>query len=137
MRRAGQKGTASPHSGSRTPPSSANARSSRDPQRTNRGNANSVADSAASKSPKSPLAALLVEDSLQDRGEQLLMTIRKRIESRLGARVRNLVVRRVEDTVVLEGQCATFYTKQLAQHAALGVLEDEHLDNSIVVTVPR
>jgi hypothetical protein len=39
--------------------------------------------------------------------------------------------------VVLEGQCATYYTKQLAQHAALGVLEDEHLENAIAVTVPQ
>jgi hypothetical protein len=59
----------------------------------------------------------------------------QRIESRLPGRIRNLAVRILKNTVVLEGQCATFYTKQLAQHAALGVLEDEHLENSIVVTI--
>jgi hypothetical protein len=31
----------------------------------------------------------------------------------------------------------TYYTKQIAQHAALGVLEDEHLENAIVVAVGR
>jgi hypothetical protein len=39
------------------------------------------------------------------------------------------------DTIVLEGSCATYYTKQLAQHAALGVLEEEHLENAIVVAI--
>jgi hypothetical protein len=72
-----------------------------------------------------------------ERHRQLPIMIRKRIETRLRGRVRNLSVRLLDDTVVLEGQCATYYTKQLAQHAALGVLEDEHLTNSIVVNVPR
>jgi hypothetical protein len=46
-------------------------------------------------------------------------------------------VRVFEGLVILEGQCATYYTKQLAQHAALGLLEDEQLENAIVVQVPR
>jgi hypothetical protein len=66
----------------------------------------------------------------------LAIAIRQRIESRLHGRVRNLVVRILDDTVVLEGQCSTYYTKQLAQHAALGVLEHEHLENAIAVCVP-
>jgi hypothetical protein len=41
------------------------------------------------------------------------------------------------DTVLLEGQCATYYTKQIAQHAAMGVLENEHLENAIVVAVAQ
>jgi hypothetical protein len=68
---------------------------------------------------------------------QLAITIRQRIESRLGRRVRELFVRIKGDTIVLEGKCSTYYTKQLAQHAALGVLEDEHLENAILVEVPR
>jgi hypothetical protein len=73
-----------------------------------------------------------------ERRHQLPAAIRKRIESRLAGRVRNLIVRTIGGTIVLEGKCATFYTKQLAQHAALGVLEDgEHLENAIVVDVPR
>jgi osmotically-inducible protein OsmY len=61
--------------------------------------------------------------------------IEDRIRSRLQGRVRNLKVE-VHDTVVtLHGQCATYYSKQLAQHAAMGVLEDEHLENAIVVCV--
>jgi osmotically-inducible protein OsmY len=65
----------------------------------------------------------------------LALSIHQRIESRLFGRVKNLHVRAFNGVVVLEGQCATYYTKQLAQHAAMGVLEDEHLENSIVVSV--
>ena len=39
------------------------------------------------------------------------------------------------ETIVLEGRCSTFYTKQLAQHAALGVLDEEQLENAIIVTM--
>ncbi|MGD9635604.1 MAG: hypothetical protein AB7I57_17690, partial [Pirellulales bacterium] len=65
----------------------------------------------------------------------LAVAIRQRIESRLGGRVRDLAIRVRGNTIVLEGSCATFYTKQLAQHAALGVLEDEQLENAIMVTM--
>jgi hypothetical protein len=75
-------------------------------------------------------------DSRGERSRELAIAIRQRIESRLHGRVRNLTVRILGRTVVLEGQCATYYTKQLAQHTALGVLEDEHLENAIVVSVP-
>jgi osmotically-inducible protein OsmY len=65
----------------------------------------------------------------------LAIAIHQRIESRLFGRVKNLRVRAFDGVVILEGQCATYYTKQLAQHTAMGVLEDEHLENSIVVSV--
>jgi hypothetical protein len=74
-------------------------------------------------------------DSIAERNRHLAVAIMQRNESRLPGRVRNLAVRILADTVVLEGQCATYYTKQLAQHAALGILEDEHLENAIVVSV--
>ena len=63
--------------------------------------------------------------------------IRERIEGRLHGRIRNLKVRAGTDFVVLEGQCSTYYTKQLAQHAAMGILEDEQLENAIVVLVEQ
>jgi hypothetical protein len=72
-----------------------------------------------------------------DRSRQLEMVIRQRIEQRLPGRVRNLAVRVIDDTVLLEGQCATYYTKQLAQHAAMGVLQNEHLENAIIVAVAQ
>ena len=67
--------------------------------------------------------------------QSLELAIRQRIEQRLNGRVRKLSVRAYGDVVILEGECATFYTKQLAQHTAMGILEDEHLENSIVVSV--
>jgi hypothetical protein len=70
-----------------------------------------------------------------ERQRQMAVAIRQRIESRLGGRVHDLAIRIRGNTIVLEGRCATFYTKQLAQHAALGVLEDEQLENAIVVTM--
>lgn len=67
------------------------------------------------------------------RQRALEVVIQQRIDSRLNGRVRNLQVRASGDVVILEGQCTTYYTKQLAQHAAMGVLEDEQLENAIVV----
>lgn len=68
-----------------------------------------------------------------ERQRHLAVAIRQRIETRLGGRVRDLAIRVRGNVIVLEGRCATFYTKQLAQHAALGILENEQLDNAIVV----
>ena len=72
---------------------------------------------------------------LLDESEPLEIAIQRRIEGRLHGRIRNLSVRVLADLVILEGQCATYYTKQLAQHAAMGILEDEQLENAIVVRV--
>ena len=72
----------------------------------------------------------------QVRNRALEIAIQQRIECRLFGRVRNLLVRVFDGVVILEGQCATYYTKQLAQHAAMGILNDEHLENAIVVSVP-
>jgi hypothetical protein len=74
-------------------------------------------------------------DDRDARYRALAIAIHQRINSRLLGRVRNLRVRAFDGIVILEGQCATYYTKQLAQHAAMGILEDEHLENSIVVSV--
>jgi hypothetical protein len=71
-----------------------------------------------------------------ERGRRLAVSIRQRIETRLLGRVRDLAIQVAGNTVTLEGRCATFYTKQLAQHAALAVLEDEQLVNNIAVAIP-
>jgi hypothetical protein len=87
-----------------------------------------------------PVAGTLAKGHIarrSDRRRPIDLTIRQRIESRLPGRIRNLNVRLLGKLVVLEGQCSTYYSKQLAQHAALGVLEDEQLENAIVVSVPR
>lgn len=69
--------------------------------------------------------------------ETLEIKIRNRIENRLGPRIRNLRVEVANGRVIIGGDCSTYYSKQLAQHAALGVIEDEHLDNLIEVGVRR
>jgi hypothetical protein len=74
-------------------------------------------------------------DDTSERACKLVAAVKQRIETRLPGRLRNLRVMLRSGTIVLEGQCATYYTKQLAQHAALGVLEDEQLENAIVVTI--
>ncbi len=61
--------------------------------------------------------------------------IRQRIERRLTGRIRNLHVHVSENAIVLSGQCNTFYTKQLAQHAAMGVMEYERLINNLIVQI--
>lgn len=66
----------------------------------------------------------------------LAVAIRQRIETRLGKRIANLTVEIDDHTIVLKGNCATYYSKQLAQHAALGVIENERLANEIAVAVP-
>ena len=69
-----------------------------------------------------------------ERLRHLVIAIRQRIESRLPGRVRGLVVRAQGDTIVLEGRCATYYTKQLAQHAAMSIPGGDRLINSIEVS---
>ncbi|MBN1853539.1 MAG: hypothetical protein JW829_12480 [Pirellulales bacterium] len=68
---------------------------------------------------------------------ELAARIRQRIQAQTCGRVRNLVVTVNGSHVILQGRCSTFYSKQLAQHAAMGVLEDEVLVNDIVVLVAR
>ncbi len=68
---------------------------------------------------------------------ELANKILARIESRLPGRLRELTVFSTENAVVLTGQCCTFYTKQLAQHIAMGVLEYEQLINNIEVQVAK
>jgi hypothetical protein len=84
-----------------------------------------------------PLQTFASAADVAERLRELASTVKQRIESRLPGRVRNLSVRAAADTIVIEGQCATYYTKQLAQHAALGVIEDEHLENAIIVKIGR
>ena len=67
----------------------------------------------------------------------LTAIIRRRIEDQTCGRIRNLSVTVHGGHVILQGRCATYYSKQLAQHAAMGVLEEEVLLNDIAVLVAR
>jgi hypothetical protein len=140
MRRAGSKRTASFHASAALPTRSApcGLTARREPDN---GSSSAVdeptADVLLSPAGTFTNPADIVSESRNDRRRQLAIAIRQRIESRLPGRVRNLAVRISDHVVLLEGQCATYYTKQLAQHAALGILEDEQLENAILVGVTR
>lgn len=68
--------------------------------------------------------------------QHLIPLILRRIETRLPGRIRQLAVCATENAIVLSGRCSTYYTKQVAQHAAMGVLEYEQLVNNIDVDPP-
>jgi hypothetical protein len=142
MRRVGQKRIVSPPTTSATPPVNERAHGSLIAELEARGASLATVDPVAAEPAVSSNGPVVSEGAIETedralRRRQLPDAIRKRIESRLPGRVRKLVVRIQEGRVVLEGECTTYYTKQLAQHAALGILEDEQLENAIVVNVPR
>lgn len=71
------------------------------------------------------------------RALELESVIRERISTRLGHRIRNFAIDVDRGVICLAGQCSTYYSKQLAQHVVLGVVEDEVIENGIEVQVPR
>jgi osmotically-inducible protein OsmY len=90
---------------------------------------------AAAKPAGDSSAAL--ENTHDSRCDNLAKAIHQRIASRAQGRIHDLNVRIQGQTVVLSGHCATYYSKQLAQHAAQGIIDNEHLENEIHVVVPR
>ncbi len=64
---------------------------------------------------------------------QLLLDLERRVHSRTGRRVRNLVIEMRPERIVLRGQTATYYVKQLAQHGVRDALPQICLENSISV----
>jgi hypothetical protein len=64
------------------------------------------------------------------RHEERLETL---IERRLGTRIHNLRVKVRSMGLVLEGRAATYYAKQLAQHAAMEIAALPILANDIEV----
>jgi hypothetical protein len=69
--------------------------------------------------------------------QALAQQIVARIETRLPSRIRHLTATATDNAIVLSGECSTFYTKQLAQHVAMGVLEYEKLINNISVQLAQ
>ncbi len=67
---------------------------------------------------------------------ELTATIERRIQRQTASRIHDLTVEVGRTSIVLRGRCLTFYTKQLAGHAAMGVLEGETLSNQIEVAMP-
>lgn len=66
--------------------------------------------------------------------DRLARSVERSIEQRTRGRIRDLRVECFEDRVVLEGRARTYHAKQLAQEAALGLVEaGSSLINNIVV----
>jgi len=57
----------------------------------------------------------------------------QRVLDRTGRRVRNLRVEYCDERVILRGQTASYYVKQLAQHGVRDLLPNICLENVIVV----
>jgi hypothetical protein len=59
--------------------------------------------------------------------------LEKRIQARTGRQVRGLAIELLAESIVLRGQAASYYIKQLAQHEVRDCLPHVHLENAIVV----
>ncbi|HEV3260014.1 MAG TPA: hypothetical protein VG013_24310 [Gemmataceae bacterium] len=67
---------------------------------------------------------------------QLQDELQRSVLDRTGRRVRNLAIELSPERVILRGQAATYYVKQLAQHGVRDLLPDVSLENTIVVDMP-
>ncbi len=84
---------------------------------------------------------LVAEDFPQDalpetlaEAERLAAFIERAVWRETGGGVRDLHVEVNREGVFLSGRCETYYTKQKAQHAAMGVPGGGQLTNHIVVS---
>ena len=83
-------------------------------------------------STKQTLADVLPE-TLEE-AEELASSIERAVQRETGRAVADLTVEVGPQGVRLKGRCETYYTKQLAQHAAMGMPGGERLVNSIEVS---
>jgi len=66
--------------------------------------------------------------------ERLAASIERAVQRETRGGVRNLCVEVNCNGVLLKGRCPTYYLKQLAQHAAMGMPGGERLTNQIEVS---
>jgi hypothetical protein len=69
-----------------------------------------------------------------EEAEELAASIERAVQRETGRQIRDLTVEVNRDGVRLKGHCATYYCKQLAQHAAMAVPGGDRLTNSIEVS---
>lgn len=70
-------------------------------------------------------------------GEEIAHRVREHLEAQLPGRIRQLRVSATKKFVILSGSCGSYHTKQLAQHAAMELLDSERLVNDIAVLPPK
>ena len=66
--------------------------------------------------------------------ERLAASIERAVQQETRGGVRNLSVEVHSNGIFLKGRCPTYYLKQLAQHAAMGMPGGDHLTNQIEVS---
>ncbi len=66
--------------------------------------------------------------------ELLVASIERAVQEETGRGVRGLCVELHAEGVLLRGQCSSYYTKQLAQHAAMTVPGGDAVTNEIEVS---
>ena len=66
--------------------------------------------------------------------EELALSIERAIAQQTFGGIRDLRIEVTDDGVLLEGRCTTYYCKQLAQTAAMGVPGGDRLTNRIEVS---
>ena len=66
-------------------------------------------------------------------GEEIARRVKEHLELHLPGRIRHLIVGVGENSIVLRGACISYYTKQLAQHVAMEILDNVRLMNELMV----
>jgi hypothetical protein len=69
-----------------------------------------------------------------EEAEELAASIEQAVQRETGRGVADLAVEVSSQGVMLRGRCTTYYTKQLAQHAAMSLPGGDRLVNSIEVS---
>jgi hypothetical protein len=69
-----------------------------------------------------------------EEAEELAASIEQAVQRETGRGVDDLTVEVSPQGILLRGRCTTYYTKQLAQHAAMSMPGGERLTNSIEVS---
>jgi len=75
----------------------------------------------------------VVPETLEE-AEELATSIEKAVQNETGWGVADLTVEVSPQGILLRGRCNTYYTKQLAQHAAMRMPGGDRLINSIEVS---
>ena len=68
-----------------------------------------------------------------EEAEELAASIEQAVQRETGRGVADLMVEVSPQGILLRGRCSTYYTKQLAQHAAMNTPGGDRLINSIEV----
>ena len=69
-----------------------------------------------------------------EEAEELAASIERAVQRETGLGVADLTVEVGPQGILLKGRCTTYYTKQLAQHAAMSIPGGDRLINSIEVS---